>query len=230
MKYALVDDDRTFHTVFLNCIKKHHLNGTVHCYSSADEFIENCSLYDAVFLDIDLQEFDGIQISESLRKINPEIIIVFITSHREFVYDAFGLNIIAFIEKSALEERIKSVWSRLEKEIASKDKIVLSLINKRVISLSVDSILLCEVTARKLYVITDDQKRYRLDNNSLHDLYSSFEKYPFIYVSRSCFVNLQKIEYIQKDFIHMEGIEEPIYISRDKYQDIKKAFMAFHAV
>lgn len=230
MNCALLDDDINFHKFFSDCIKNNQIKGKFDYYSVPETFLLSIQKYDAVFLDIDLQDKNGIDISKSIKKMHPEIIIIFVTAHKEYIYDAFGLNVLAFIDKAELNNRIQEVWQRLLYEIESKKSVVLTLIDNTTMAFPINTVLYCETVGRKIYISVKGNKSYRLKNGALAVLYSVFSECPFIYVNRSCFVNIQNIESLKKDCLFILGRKEPIYISRDKIRDVKKAFLDYHTV
>ncbi|WP_028308619.1 LytR/AlgR family response regulator transcription factor [Desulfitibacter alkalitolerans] len=70
---------------------------------------------DLAFLDIGLPDMNGIELAERLREINPNIIIVFITAHKDYSLDAFKVYALDYILKPIDEERVKSTFKRILK-------------------------------------------------------------------------------------------------------------------
>ena len=56
-------------------------------------FLNKCSenLYDAAFIDIYMSPINGIELAEELRKINKDILIVFVTTSSDFMMQAFSV-------------------------------------------------------------------------------------------------------------------------------------------
>lgn len=86
---------------------------TVSSYTNAAKLISDFSAkeFDAVLLDIKMPEIDGFKAAEELRKISPDIKIVFITTEDELVYDSFDFRPFAFIPKTP-PETMKARLSR----------------------------------------------------------------------------------------------------------------------
>ncbi|MBQ8562424.1 MAG: response regulator transcription factor [Firmicutes bacterium] len=67
---------------------------------NADESKKDQSeIPDIVILDIDMPVHSGIEIKDALEQMEEGPFIIFVTSHREMVYDAFGRNVIGFLPK-----------------------------------------------------------------------------------------------------------------------------------
>lgn len=54
---------------------------------------------DVAFLDIRLHDMDGLELAERLRKIHPELPIVFCTGYRDYALDAFQLHASGYMTK-----------------------------------------------------------------------------------------------------------------------------------
>ena len=63
-------------------------------YDTAEDFPA-----DLLFLDIEMPGRSGLSIRDELEKKSVDSLIIFVTSHSEAVWDAFGRNVIGFFEK-----------------------------------------------------------------------------------------------------------------------------------
>ena len=72
---------------------------------------------DAIFLDIDIPEMNGFQIAKNVRKLYPDCMIIFCSSHNELVYESFEYEPFWFLCKSDYERKLDSV---LEKSFKKK--------------------------------------------------------------------------------------------------------------
>ena len=61
---------------------------------------------DLLFLDIEMPGKSGLVIRDELEKKNADSLIIFVTSHSETVWEAFGRNVIGFFEKPMDYERL----------------------------------------------------------------------------------------------------------------------------
>ena len=64
-----------------------------------DELEEEDKRPDILLLDIDMPTSSGIEIKDRMEKYEDGPFIIFITSHDEMVYEAFGKNVIGFLRK-----------------------------------------------------------------------------------------------------------------------------------
>ena len=54
---------------------------------------------DLAILDIIMAEIDGIVLGKELKKLNPEILLIYTTGYEEYAIDAVKLNIVAYLLK-----------------------------------------------------------------------------------------------------------------------------------
>lgn len=103
MNIAICDDDKEFRAV----IEKHLQNyfnekniflSTSH-FSSGEEFIESESLFDLVFLDVEMGGMNGIEAGEKLNMKNPHSIVFVVTSYDGYLDDAFKIHAFRFLSK-----------------------------------------------------------------------------------------------------------------------------------
>ena len=68
---------------------------------------------DIAFLDIKMKELDGIELGRYLKDLNPFINIVYVTEHKEFAYEAFGMHASGYVLKPATADSIAAELTQL---------------------------------------------------------------------------------------------------------------------
>ena len=62
---------------------------------------------DMAFLDIQLHDLNGMELAEALRKVYPELPVVFCTGYREYAVDAFQMHASGYLTKPIREEAVQ---------------------------------------------------------------------------------------------------------------------------
>jgi len=75
------------------------------------EYLQTKKL-DVLFLDIDLGNESGIGVAEKLAAKYPELVVIFITGHREFANDAFDVDAMGYIVKPVDEKKMERVLKK----------------------------------------------------------------------------------------------------------------------
>ncbi len=227
MNIAVLDDDPLFFDYLYQVFQRQNDEIVFHCFQDSKSFLYALSLekYDAAFLDVELPDFSGIEISKKVRSYQNDCMIVFITNHPETVFDAFGINVIAFVEKRNLEKEAELIWEKIISEKKNRSEKSFQLKNNRHIAIPIQSIAYLEISMRKVYLFTTDKHKYVLKNRNLSEVVLSIDHSSFVYINRSCVVNINHIRLLDSDHLYLFNYENPLYISRNQIQSVKKRYM-----
>ena len=225
MKIAVIDDSLE-HLKSMKELLKDYLDVKANYYLNGEKFF--CSLkenrYDAIFLDIEMPGVDGIKLSEKIHHAGSDMLVVFVTNHPETVYKAFGVNVVGFIQKNEIERELPAIIKKVSQEVLGRRIVQLQLKGSRACKLTIEEVLCVEVELRNVYVYVQNMK-YNLSERSIAKVFDLFADAGFMFVNRSCFVNIRKIRILESDKLFLMGRKQPIYISRHKYKEVKQAFM-----
>jgi len=190
---------------------------------------------DLAFLDIELPDMKGIELSEKLREMKPDIFIVFITAHQEYSLDAFKLYASDYILKPIDQERVKSTFRRIyntlkmsEKNNAASyvqtDRISINLGNERVF-VKLDEIYYIEKTGRHTLLYCTNGKfktRQTLQELELHLGTKFFRSH------KSFIINTDRIERIvtfqNSSYyeVKLNDCKDKALLSRDRMHELMK--------
>ena len=158
------------------------------------------SYYHIYLLDIELHQIDGMEVAKIIREQDPEAIIIFITSHTELVYKAFDVSAFHFLTKPVNSEVLKSILKKAIKHLTVRNTFFNFSTNRKVYSLSCKQIEYFESYGRKITIYTKNSED--TFNGRLKDIKLKLPTY-FIYINKSCIVNLENIEMTNSDTIRM---------------------------
>jgi len=99
MNIALLDDNIDYHPILYNIIndilKLEDISYSIDCFSEVKSFINQCDQYDVVFLDVELGAENGINIAKKITQTD----IIFVSSHKNYVFHAFHVAPFSYILK-----------------------------------------------------------------------------------------------------------------------------------
>lgn len=75
---------------------------------------------DVAFLDVEMHGENGIDIARQIKKINDDILIVFVTAYKEYALDAFGVDAIGYVMKPYLKEDIKKTLNKVSRYLPNR--------------------------------------------------------------------------------------------------------------
>ena len=92
----------------------------IHVFSSGKEMIASAKDYDVLLLDIEMPKQDGISIKDYFETNRKQTRIIFTTSHKERVLEAFGKNVVSFLMKPIDMESFQKVMEKTLSDICGQ--------------------------------------------------------------------------------------------------------------
>lgn len=227
MNIAICDDEKVIREQIRELIGKEKRGICPECYKTGDELLAAGKPFDMVFLDIQMEGTDGIETARVLRKRNEEVILVFITGIREYVFEAFDVAAFHYLLKPVEEAKFHEVFQRMERELEKRKKRrrepVFIKTRNRSFTLEKDSILYIESRAKKVEIHT---------TGKTIEAYVSMKEMEgqlgdgFCRCHRGYLVNMAYVaEYDNKSILLSNG--EYVYLAKEKYGEFVKTYMRY---
>ncbi len=193
---------------------------------------------DVVFMDIDMPQMSGIQLTEKLRTSGIKTKVIYATAYDAFAIKAFDQSAIDYLLKPYDAERIYAAVLKIKQHIkhsstadsqknTAKPIERLSVwIGEKMILIHIDEIVFCAIENNRTTIRTD-KATYEI-NDSLANLESKLPQEKFIRTHRAYIVNLTKIREISPYFnntlvLKLEGCKDEIPVSRSYIKTFKGA-------
>ena len=107
LKIAICDDERYFQTIIkeilINYQEQKNIPLSIDIFESGKELLKleiELVRYNIVFLDIKMDEIDGILTAQTIRDVNKDIFIVFITAFVDYSLEGYKVDAIRYILKN----------------------------------------------------------------------------------------------------------------------------------
>lgn len=225
-RIAICDDDRVFlHQLSLDVVaimKEHHLEQGVDY--DIDQFDEVLTLqqkmqsdngfYHLLLLDIELSTGNGMDLAREIRKQNISCSIVYITSHRDYIYDCFDTQPLWYLLKPIDLDKFKTILISDYHKNYMDTRLVIKIEGKSV-----------AIPFHKIYAVESTQHRCRIWlaqghydwNGSLSALKPQLPIFSFCQSHNSYILNLSHVKEIRRSDALMDN-EQLFPISR-RYHD-----------
>ncbi|PZU85404.1 MAG: DNA-binding response regulator [Chryseobacterium sp.] len=216
MKALIVDDNDIARTTLS------HLAKQVPNLTIASEFSNAIEAYnhlqsnhvDLIFLDIEMPEMTGIELTKNLS--GKEVIIIFTTSNKEYALEAFELNIADYLLKPVMPARFLQavskaqaiLESRKENVEVTKDEFLFVRDSNITRRLKLDDILYAEAMGD--YVKFYTREKMFAIHGKMKTAEERLPKDHFIRVHRSYIVSVGKIDTLQDGGIMINGKFIPV--------------------
>lgn len=115
MKIIVVDDEKLVLSTLQKRIKEVSPESEVVAFDLSQDALEYAQANDVdiAFLDISMPVINGITLAKSLKKIHPQINVIFCTAHTDFMQDAIELHASGYLLKPATRESINKALGNL---------------------------------------------------------------------------------------------------------------------
>lgn len=97
-------------------------------FQSGGELLQALESFDIIFLDIIMREMDGMKTAQLFRRKASDKILIFVSSSREYVFEAYDVEAFQYLLKPVDGRKLKSVLQRavLKTESRSREFIIVS--------------------------------------------------------------------------------------------------------
>lgn len=220
MKIALVEDNKEYATLLINDIMHRNEDVSIEYFVDGESFLQSSLSFDLVILDIELPGVDGIKVSKTLASDNTKI--VFLTSTKDRVFEAFGENVVGYLLKEINSQEVINQLMNIINQVKKTDFIHL-VTELGEADFDVKCIIKVTKENRKIY-LTTDKKQLQIYRNTLTNIYENANG-SLLYVNKSTLINIIHMKsFTDKKIVMDNGFEETI--SRDYLQRFKREYLA----
>lgn len=207
--------------------KEWHLECDVfHSAESLFNYVEKTgTVFDICLLDIELGDSSGMELAKTIRKSSRECIIIFISSHEEYIYEAFDLLAFNFIKKPIDRKRFDTVIQKALMELSFRKKIFTFSYKSKKIYLECEKIKYFESNRRKMLAYMSDEEVF-IYYDTVKNTWKHLNEKIFIRCHTSYIVNMEYIAVMDKEKLLLKS-GEIIPISKRYRQASRRSYHEF---
>lgn len=182
-------------------------------FTCGDDFLRAATepgLYAVVFLDICMAGTNGIETARRLRQADPEVLIVFVTSSPEYVWDAFPVHPFDYLLKPYQEEKFEHLAAELRRALRCKEPELEIRIARQSIQLPLRKVLYAMAQNHFVRVVSEDGEcRAACGFAQVEEKLRTEEN--FMSCNRGIVINMDKVLRFEDDCIEMlDGTRLPV--------------------
>ena len=235
-RIAICDDEEIFRKNIYGIIMKYMDENGCPCevdeFASGKDFISlgiNMAKYEIVFLDINMDEIDGLETAQEIRKVSSDIFIVFVTAFVNYAVQGYSVNAIRYILKNnenmtdLIFECIDAISKAMKLTVQKKE----FKFNEGIKNVPLELLLYIESKLHKLefYIMEDRLNKYLL-YGKLDEDEKELEDKAFLRIHQSYLVNMKHVVGINRyEALLNNGIR--LKISKDRYKSVKEKFVSY---
>lgn len=188
--------------------------------------LQDGSIPQIFILDVEMPGMDGFELAEKIRKITSTSILLFLTSHEDLAIHGYKVNAFRYISKLKMESGIEEALCSSIKELQVLNKKCITLKHySDIFLIPYKEIIYVMRLARVLKIKTVFNGELS-DYRGINELYESLGDSRFLFIDRSCFVNIYYINSLSGyDLILKNGDTLPV--SRRSLQKVKQALLEY---
>lgn len=228
MKIAIIDDQKQ---------DRDNLREEVTAYFSGKDIPLECDLfaggeeflfpaegrqYDLVFLDIFMEEPDGIQTARILRRTDLNALLVFLTSSMEHMADAFDVHAFGYLSKPLDPSALRRILDDAIKLLDQSPPHLEIPVGRQTVSILLSDIRYVVADSNYIEIHADTQYRSRMSFKKLTGLLGSDGR--FFIINRGVLVNLDYIRSMD-DLTCRLTDRTALPISRRRTASLKQAYI-----
>ena len=230
LRIAVVDDELSFReeiqAYFARYQEAHDCQLQLSVFDSAEAFLSSFAPdYDLVILDIDMPGMDGLEAARRLRRMDPKVLLMFVTNLAQYAINGYEVSAIDYIVKPLDYDKFEFKLDRALRLAASKTtKKVLIRTEEGMIALNQEDVTYVEVQGHTLYYHT--LEGIYQTRGTLKQALADFPPPQFYPSHQSYIVNLAYVEEVRNYEVIAAG--EKVFISRPKRKAFMEALAAFY--
>lgn len=214
---SLIDRQHLYRSLERYC-QEHKVHMKVEQFCKGTDFLNtfNANVYNLVFLDIFLNEIDGIEIAKTIQEQDPKCLIIFTTSSKEHAVTAFRLHALDYLLKPYAYEHLAEAMLRYENASKRFEHYIELKEGRHHTRILLSDIIYTDYYNHYIQIHTPS--RIIRSYMSFKDFAPMLEDYPqFLCCYRNCMVNMDYIVYMDaNDFVLTSGERIPILRARRK--------------
>ena len=206
---AIVEDSQRDAEQLITCLQHYSRK---HGVEIATERFENALLflqgykgeYDIVFMDIDMPMMSGMEAAKSLRKVDPHVMLIFVTALARFALNGYEVDAYDFIVKPVQENFFEAKMSRALKKISSEQRTRLLIKSgDKTVRIFADEIIYVDIFNHVLTFHTE-QGQFST-RGTIKDVMETLDSNLFALCNKSYVVNMRHIQMVDGDEVVMTG-------------------------
>ena len=217
---ALVEDDAAYRSQFLDYLKQYEKESgkqfRISVFSDGDEILEGYKAdYDLILMDIVMRFTDGMTAAEEIRRLDREVVIIFITNMPQFVMKGYAVDALDYVLKPvnyfAFSQRIDRAISRMSQR---RQRFISVPVRGGVQKLNVSDILYVEIRDHDLLFHTATDSI--LSRGTLAEMEEKLGRMQFFRCNKCYLINLAHVDGVIGSDVLLRDEQIPVSRARKK--------------
>ena len=225
IRVAICDDENVvvsqIENILFDICKHENIKVEIDGFYSGKELekeILNGTVYDLLYLDIYMDNGDGIAVAKKIRETDDNTLIIYVSAYENYLIELFRLDVFAFVKKPIEADEFANIFLDANKRICSRKYYFAYHYKNEEHKILCNDILYFESSGRKTIIHTKSGEKQSF-NGKLSDTEKQLSggKIPFLRIHQSYLVNYHCIKSRSKSEVTvLDGTVLPISEDRKK--------------
>ncbi|MDO4648442.1 MAG: LytTR family DNA-binding domain-containing protein, partial [Eubacteriales bacterium] len=193
-------------------------------YTDGKDLLTDHPAYDIIFLDVEMEHSNGIDVARTIREKDQDTTLIFISQMAKYAVDGYKVDAFDYVVKPvdyySFELKLKKALHYRSQHKTHKIRITSA---GKTLELSTSDILYAEVFDHELVYHTLSGRFST--RNSLENALAQLEQYHFCQCNRYCIVNLKHVTLIQNNEVVVGSTS--IQLSKRKKKDFVNSLLLY---
>lgn len=237
LKIAICDDEEYFlkfeEKLISNYMETRGIEYQIMAFASGIDLLkalDGIAEFDIIFLDIVMNDLDGIDTAKKIRKITRDVYLVFVTIYISYALQGYEVRATRFILKDnkffrlAMKECIDTIIQEMN-HVKQRQSFKF---REGDVELALENIMYIESTIHKLYfhVVLDSTLLTFTMYGKLDTIESMFKDNSFCRIHKSYLVNLKYVKQIERYRLELRN-GMGLSISQSRYKEVKEKYIDY---
>lgn len=232
LRIAICDDEKIFlkqeNELIAKILDESNNEYEIKKYTSGKELLkskEKIAKYDIVFLDVNMNEIDGLETAKRIRIFNENIFIVFVSAYYSYSLEGYKVNAVRYIikENENLELSYRECIYSILKIINENQNTQIFGFQEGNIELDVAKIMFVESNLHKLVFHMNGSSKM---NYTMYDKLDNVQIEGFCRIHKSYLINMKYVVEMSRYYIVLaDGTR--LSVAKTRYPEVKKQIMTF---
>lgn len=223
VRLALVEDDVGYRNQLKEYITRYEQNSgerfSIREFADGDEIALNYKPeYDIILMDIEMKFMDGMMAAEEIRRVDTEVIIIFITNSPQYAIKGYAVDALDYVLKPVAYFAFSQRLSRAIERLQHRNRHFLQINTREgTHKLDVKQLYYVESQGHDLYFHTENGEL--IGTGSMQDTEKKLDGHGFFRCNKGYLVNLEHVDTVHGEEIEVHG--DRVLLSRAR----RKAFL-----
>lgn len=229
VRIAVCDDTLEYRNIIINNLKRIGLTDNSPCleFSCSEELLsayKKGEKFDIIFLDVEMNEINGIDAGIKIREKDKTVTIIFISSYPKYAIPAYECEAFYFMVKPIDEKQFNKIVYKAIEKFKSLHKYILIKSKGQLRKLHISDILYIEIYHKHLIFHTFSDKFETL--GKISEIFLELKPYGFCQTHQGYIVNMNHIKgFIKNDIVMTNG--EKVMISIRRKSEVLREYISF---